>query len=217
MDTRVINWWHTKSIWRWSNASPSKTCWTSPVSPAMSGGKRVQTAFARTAFCGALGMSVSSKRADGYLHNSKRNNAFLSSMAMRLWNRSSGSTCIDCPSTSSEDFDWIIVTWSLRLNENLHHWNTRHRVHNLLSDFFRAAQINVTSRIWLPSRCSSEMCSQQTDLFQTLWEEGCECLSCHAVAKMYLSLLYVLFIGAVLGSTQLLHCSIYLSACRHSK
>ena len=27
------------------------------------------------------------------------------------------------------------------------------------------------------------MCSQQTDLFQTLWEEGCECLSCHAVAN----------------------------------
>ena len=27
--------------------------------------KRVQAAFARTAFCGALGVSVSSKRADG--------------------------------------------------------------------------------------------------------------------------------------------------------
>ena len=72
----------------------------------------------------------------------------------------------------------------------LHHWNARHRVHNLLSDFFRAAQINASSRIWLPSRCSSEMCSQQTDWFQTLWEEGCECLSCHAVAKMYLSLYF---------------------------
>ena len=35
------------------------------VGPAMSGGKWFQIAFARTAFCGALGMSVSSKRADG--------------------------------------------------------------------------------------------------------------------------------------------------------
>ena len=35
---------------------------------------------------------------------------------MRCCNRSSGSTCIGCPSTRTEDFDWSVVTWSLRLN-----------------------------------------------------------------------------------------------------
>ena len=35
---------------------------------------------------------------------------------MRRWNRSSGSTCIGCPSTLTEYFDWSVVTWSLRLN-----------------------------------------------------------------------------------------------------
>ena len=39
----------------------------------------------------------------------------------------------------------------------------------------------------------------------------------HATPLPRCTCLYVLFIGAVFGSTQLLHCSIYLSAGRHSK
>ena len=178
----------------------------------MSGGRRVQIAFARTAFCGALGMSVSSKRAETEWRLSVVNG-------------------IGCDNEALEQELWVDVYrlsinahWRLRLKCRhlvtafecvLRHWNARHRVHNLLSDFFRVAHINVTSRIdfrhdvpqicALSKRISFRHCEKQGP--------GCECLLCRVVAEIYL----VLFIGAVLGSTQFLHCSIYLSACRHSK
>ena len=103
--------------------------------------KRVLAAFARTAFCYALGMSVSSMRAD------------------------------------------------------------------------ETAQIDVASRIdyrqHVPQRCA---------LSKRISFRHCEkqCVSVfHVTSSPIFTCPFVLFIGAVLGSTQLLHCSIYLSACRH--
>ena len=172
----------------------------------MSGARLVQIAFAWTAFCGALGMSVSPKRAETEWRLSVVNGIV------------SG-----CDNEALEQELSISTHWRLRLKcrhlvtafeRVLRHWNARHRVHNLLSDFFRAAHINVTSRIDsrldVPQRCvlskriSFKHCEKQVvSVF-------------HVAALPRFTCILVLFIGAVLGSTQFLHCSIYLSACRHS-
>ena len=72
----------------------------------------------------------------------------------------------------------------------LRHWNARHRVQSSVRFISRGTHQRHQSH-WLPSWCSSEMCSQQTDFFQTLWEAGCERLSCRVVAEIYLSPCFV--------------------------
>ena len=173
---------------RWSNAPPSNTCWTSLVGPAMSGGRRVQIAFARTAFCGALGMSVSSKRAE------------------TGW-RLSVVTGIGCDNEALEQELWVDVYrlsinahWRLRLKcrhlvtafeRVLRHRNARHRVHNLLSDFFRVAHIDVTSRIDSRHDVIQRCALGKRISFRHCKKQGVSVFHVAYVAEIYLSPCFV--------------------------
>ena len=178
----------------------------------MSGGRRVQIAFARTAFCGALGMSVSSKRAETEWRLSVVNGIWCDNEALEqeLW------VDVYRLSINAHWRLWLKCRHLVTVFERvLRHWNARYLNPNRLSDFFRAARINVTSRI-----DSRHVVPQRYALSKRISFRHCENQGVsvfHFASLPRFTCLLVLFVCAVLGSTQFLHCSIYLSACRHSK
>ena len=132
---------------------------------------------------------------------------------MRCCNRSSGSTCIGCPSTRTEDFDWSVVTWSLRLN--VYYATGMPVIESIIFCPISFARHTSTSPVTLTpvTMFLRDVLSANGFLSDIVRSRAWVSF----MSRCCRDLLLVLFIGAVLGSTQFLHCSIYLSACRHSK